>query len=272
MGDYDDWIGRERVVEDRLTPRLVEELRVTLGPLVAPGGVPVGAQWCLAPDMLPASELGRDGHPRPGIYTPQLPLPRRMWAGGLLEFATPFEVDDLVTRRTRIADVQFKEGRSGPLGFVAVEHRYEAGGVLRLSERHDIVYREDPVPGQAALPPQAEPWEVLKSWRVTPDATMLFRYSAISFNGHRIHYDHPYATGVEGYDGLVVHGPLQSVWMQNLAADLLGRLPARFSYRGLSPLTVGHEVAIEARAAEAGLALRVRRLSDNVVTMRAEAV
>ena len=140
----------------------------------------------------------------------------------------------------------------------------------RITERHDIVYREDPGAGPAAQPAAAVPWAAERVWTITPDPVLLFRYSALTFNGHRIHYDFPYATGVEGYGGLVVHGPLQATWMLNLAADLLGRLPARFSYRGLSPLTCGQPVRIEARNEAAGIALRVIT-QGGVATMQASA-
>ena len=176
-----------------------------------------------------------------------------------------------MTRETTIDDVTFKEGRSGKLGFVTQRHVYSVGGTARLTERQDIVYREDPKPGQAKAPEPAEEWTNATAWQITPDSTLLFRFSSLTFNGHRIHYDHPYATGVEGYEGLVVHGPMQAVWMMNLATHILGRLPTRFTYRGLTPLICNLPVAIEAREAEGGLDLRVRRMGDGVATMAARA-
>ncbi|WP_306029522.1 MaoC family dehydratase N-terminal domain-containing protein [Stappia sp. MMSF_3263] len=270
MSDYSDWIGRERRVTEEIGERLLTQYRATLAGMLGPGEVPAGFHWCLAPDVVEPAELGRDGHPRTGIFLPALPLPRRMWAGGALEYRAPLMPGDTVTRISTIRDVTFKQGRSGPLGFVTVDHVYEAGGEAKIVERHDIVYREDPKPGSAVAAKPAEDWSPLASWKIAPTPTLLFRYSALTFNGHRIHYDHPYATGVEGYDGLVVHGPLQSIWMQNLAASILGRLPESFSYRGLSPLTCDRPVSVEAREAEGGgLELRVRRDEDGVVTMQA---
>ena len=271
MSDWSDWIGRRREAGDLVTERMVAEYRVILTGTCGPGEVPAGFHWCLAPDLAPPEDLGRDGHPRPGIFLPRLPLPRRMWAGGEIRFFQPFQTGATVTRTSTIADVTFKTGRSGKLGFVGVDHEYHAAGELLLSERQNIVYREDPAPGSARTPPPGEDWSPVETWHAHPDSTLLFRYSALTFNGHRIHYDHPYATGVEGYDGLVVHGPLQAVWMQNLAATIFGALPASFRYRGLSPLTVGHKVTIEAREAADGLDLRVRRDEDGVVTMEASA-
>ncbi len=270
--DYADWIGRSSAHTDIITPQKLAQLRVTLGTTCGPAEVPGGMQWCIAPDLAPAAELGRDGHPRPGLVLPALPLPRRMWAGGALTVHKPFAEGDAVTRTTTIRDVTFKHGRSGPLGFVTVEHLYSVDDDLRLTERQDIVYREDPVPGQERQPDPAEPWDTVGQWRITPDATLLFRFSALTFNGHRIHYDHPYATGVEGYAGLVVHGPMQAAWMQNLAAEVIGHLPGRFTYRGLTPLIAGEPVQVEARDTGTGLALRVRRVRDGVVTMQADAM
>ena len=162
-----------------------------------------------------------------------------------------------------------KTGFSGPLAFLSVHHRISVHGETRIEERQDLVYRADAKPGSpTATPAPAEDWPGAASWQITPDPTLLFRYSAITFNGHRIHYDHPYATGVEGYDGLVVHGPLQAIWMLNLATTILGQVPPVFAYRGVSPLICGNAVRVEAREQTGGLTLRVRR-ADGVVTMQA---
>ncbi len=269
---FDDWIGRTREASDRVTARLVAEYASVLNDMSGPGQVPAGFHWCLAPDICAPEDLGRDGHPKTGIFLPKLPLPRRMWAGGAVRHLGGFAVGDEVTRRSTIADITFKDGRSGRLGFVTVEHRYDVAGETRLSERQDIVYRADPAPGATTPPPAAaEGWDAIASAAVVPDATQLFRYSAVTFNGHRIHYDQPYATGVEGYDGLVVHGPLQSSWMQNLAAGIIGHVPRHFEYRGLSPLVADVPVTVEARQDAQGLELRVRRDADGVVTMKGRA-
>lgn len=270
---YEEWIGRTRTEVDCVTQRLVAEYKLTLGTLCGPGEVPAGFHWALSPDMAAAGDLGRDGHPRPGHLLPKLPLPRRMWAGGEVKSITPFRQGETITRSSKISDVTFKTGRSGDLGFVTLHHHYHAGTELRLTDRQDIVYRQDPAPDAPAPPLNPGPdWLPRQAWRVTPDSTLLFRYSALTFNGHRIHYDYPYATGVEGYAGLVVHGPLQSTWMQNLAATIFGAAAASFSYRGLTPLIAGTAAVVEARDSDAGLELRVRRESDGVVTMQGSAV
>lgn len=270
MGEHDDWIGRKTSRTEPITARMVQQFHATLAGTRGPGAVLPGFHWCLAPDVVEPQDFGRDGHPRTGLFLPPLPLPLRMWAGGTVTFHAPFEPGDIVTRDSKIADVAFKTGRSGRLGFVTVEHAYTVNDRPRISERQDIVYR-DPAPAGLRTAPPAEDWTPLGSWSITPTSTLLFRFSALTFNGHRIHYDHPYATQVEGYDGLVVHGPLQSVWMLNLAAEVLGRSPAHFSYRGLTPLICDTPVTIEARLAEGGLDLRVRRDGDGVTTMQARA-
>ncbi|TMV09251.1 FAS1-like dehydratase domain-containing protein [Arenibacterium halophilum] len=268
-----DWIGQTRSVTDTLTPRLAAEFAATLGHMLCPGPAQPGLQWVLAPEVLPAGDLGRDSHPRLGLVLPDLGLPRRMWAGGFITWHGGISVGDVVTRETTVQDVAFKEGRSGRLGFVTLDHRYLVEGSLRVAEVHDIVYRPDPDPSQPApQPPQAEPWPDARGRETTPDATLLFRYSAITFNGHRIHYDHAYATEVEGYGGLVVHGPIQSTWMQHLACEVLGDVPSTFRYRGLSPLICGTPVRVECRKTDTGLDLRVRDLTRDVVTMAATAV
>jgi 3-methylfumaryl-CoA hydratase len=193
-----------------------------------------------------------------------------MWAGGELAFLSDFTADDHVTRETTVADITFKEGSTGKLGFVTLRHDWSAGGILRLQERQDIVYREAPHRGATAAPPPSEPWQADRVLALTPDPVLLLRYSALTFNAHRIHYDHAYATGIEGYAGLVVHGPLQALWMLNLAATLLGRNPSRFRYRGLSPLTCGIPVRVEAKTEGDSIALRV--VTDTgVATMHATA-
>ena len=270
--DYASWIGREITRGDRLTPRLLAEFRATLDGMLAPGGVPPGIEFCLAPDMCAPDRLGRDGHPRTGIFLPDLPLPRRMWAGGQITRHAPLIEDSIVTRTSTIEDVTFKKGRSGQLGFVTVRHVYEAQGSTRITERQNIVYRADSAPG-APPPrlPEAEHWPDAPGWDIAPTPTLLFRYSALTFNGHRIHYDAQYARDIEGYDGLVVHGPLQAIWMQNLAATLLGRAPALFGYRASAPLICDQPARVEAAQDGASMRLRVRRLADNVVTMHGTA-
>jgi len=269
--DHADWIGRVSSRTETINQRLVDGLSATLTGTLALGAVPPGVHWCLVPDLADMPDLGRDGHPKRGLFMPDLAgLPRRMWAAGTLAFQAPLQVHDKVTRTSTIEDIRFKTGSTGQLGFVTVRNVYTVDGQTRITERQDIVYREDPKPSQLLSETPSEDWPNAKHWPITPDPILLFRYSALTFNAHRIHYDLPYAKGVEGYAGLVVHGPLQAIWMLNLATQLFGHHPAQFDYRGLAPLTAGIPVIVEARHIPEGLALRVRR-NDGVVTMQATA-
>jgi 3-methylfumaryl-CoA hydratase len=256
------WIGRTTSARDVVTPRLAEELRVTLdrdGPPPAEGEpCPLAIHWCLAPPMVPQSRLGPDGHPARGDFLPPVPLPRRMWAAGRLEFFDALRVGDAVERHSRIADVSIKEGRSGRLCFVAVDHDISTRRGLALKERHDIVYRDAPSgnPAQQAAPAPGEParkaqWSEVKS----ADAVMLFRYSALTFNGHRIHYDWRYATEVENYPGLIVHGPLQATLLIEFAAAIRSAGPRVFSFRALNPLFDGQEFTLNAAESDGALDL-----------------
>jgi len=267
-----DWIGSTRSGTEALTPRLIDSFRATLGGMLAPAPVPLGLHWALLPDIAADGDLGPDGHPRLGLFLPDLGLPRRMWAGGEITFHSPLGLDDVLTRTSTLTDIRRKTGSSGALAFVTVTHSLAAGDMLRLSERQDIVYRDPPsgpAPQPAPQPAPAGDWPGADVVRITPDTVLLQRYSALTFNSHRIHYDLPYATGVEGYEGLVVHGPLQAIWLMNHAARTLGP-PASFTYRGTFALTLGHGASIESRPSDAGLDLRVRR-DDGVVTMQASA-
>ncbi len=259
---YQSWIGRRIRRVDIVSPRLIEHFRATLSPRLAPANVPLGLFWALCPDALPPAELGRDGHPQPGKILPHLPLPRRMWAGGELDLRSAFHQGDEVLRDTTVEAISFKNGSTGQLGFVSVRHDYSVAGRACISERQDLVFREDPVPGErkpicASAPDLGLP---LAEFSLCPDPVLLYRYSALTFNGHRIHYDRSYATSVEGYGDLVVHAPLQATLMLNLAAEVLGVCPSRFNYRAVSLLTCGEPIRIEAHSAQnGGIALRVRR-------------
>lgn len=233
------WVGRTEQAEDVIAPRLVREFLALLDQsdtLPASGmPAPLAIHWCLAPPTVKASGLGPDGHPQRGGFLPPVPLPRRMWAGGDLRFHAPFYVGDVVRRQSCIQDVSIKEGRSGVLCFVAVQHELFTARGLALTERHDIVYRD--FGGKEA--PKSDPTALPKAdWsrEMRADPPLLFRYSAVTFNGHRIHYDRDYATGTEGYPGLIVHGPLQATLLMQFAEEIKGSALSHFSFRGLQPL------------------------------------
>lgn len=235
------WIGRTERRSDVVTATPVAALSATLDredPEPLPGtDLPPLWHWMYFAPLVRQSEIGADGHPKRGGFLPPVQLPRRMWAGGRLEFHRALRVGDEITRESRIADVRGKAGRSGSLVFVVVRHEIVDARGPAITEEHDIVYRDDPAPGAATPEPRPAPAGAAFAREIVPDPVLLFRYSALTFNGHRIHYDRSYATGVEGYPGLVVHGPL----IATLLLDLLRReLPRtrvrRFEFRAVRPL------------------------------------
>ncbi|TCR59426.1 MaoC family dehydratase N-terminal domain-containing protein [Bosea sp. BK604] len=247
-----NWIGRSEDASDIVTKRLVQSFQASFAPNLAAhreGEAPLALHWCLAPPISPMSALGPDGHAAKGEFLPPVPLPRRMWAGGTIETLQPLRIGEEVTRRSVIGDVSYKEGRSGPLCFVAVDHEILTPRGLALRERHNIVYREAAKPGAPAqaAPASVEPRPADLTWEVESSPVFLFRYSALTFNGHRIHYDFPYVTQEEGYGGLVVHGPIQATLIMNIIATLSGGEPIRLDYRGLAPLIAGAPFKVKAK-------------------------
>lgn len=234
------WVNRTEVMDDVATLAPLRGLTATLDrddPPQAGDAIPPCWHWLYFLPMHRQSEIGPDGHPRRGGFLPPVPLPRRMWAGSQIEFRAPLHAGQSISRLSRIDDVRVKEGRSGPLVFVNIQHEIRGDGELIMVERQDIVYREMAQPGDPV--PVAMPAPTDSQWtrHVEPDDVLLFRYSALTFNGHRIHYDRKYATEVEGYPGLIVHGPL----IATLLLDLLRRnLPSakllRFDFRAVKPL------------------------------------
>ena len=268
-----EWIARTETRVDEATGAPIAALSATLDredPEPEPGtDVPPLWHWLYFLPLAKQSDIGPDGHAKRGGFLPPVPLPRRMFAGGRLEFHHPLQVGNTITRTSRILDVSAKQGRSGMLVFVTVRHEFANARGVALTEEHDIVYRENPRP-DAPVPvpkPQPAPSGEAFSREIVPDPVLLFRYSALTFNGHRIHYDRPYVTGVEGYPGLIVHGPL----IATLLVDLLRRnLPQakvrRFSFRAIRPLfdihrftvcgqTQGKRVALWARDHEGWLTM-----------------
>jgi 3-methylfumaryl-CoA hydratase len=272
--ELQDWIGRTSEVEDVVTPRLVASFAATLEPHLAtidPPAAPLGIHWCLAPEIVEMAKLGSDGHAVKANFLPPVSLPRRMWAGSDIKFLAPLKVADHIRRRSTVRDIVQKQGRTGPLCFVTVRHRFESERGVAIEEDHTIVYREAASGLAPAATPAggAPPKAILQS--VTVDPVLLFRYSALTFNGHRIHYDAPYAMSVEHYPGLVIHGPLQATLLLNLAARQGGSCPRRYSFSCLNPATGSQHLQLGAEPGEnRGLALWVRD-SAGVVTMKAAA-
>jgi 3-methylfumaryl-CoA hydratase len=234
------WIGRTEASDDVATLAPLRGLTATLDrddPPQIGDAIPPCWHWLYFLPMHRQSAIGPDGHPLRGGFLPPVPLPRRMWAGSQIEFHAPLRAGQAISRLSRIDDVRLKEGRSGPLVFVKVLHEIRAGGDLAIVERHDIVYRGLAQPGDPV--PAAVPAATDTQWsrRIEPDDVLLFRYSALTFNGHRIHYDRRYVTEVEGYPGLIVHGPLIATLLLDLLRRRLpGAVVQRFGFRAIAPL------------------------------------
>lgn len=236
------WVGRSEMREDAIDARPVSLLAATLDrddpPPRLGDPVPPLWHWLYFLPVYRQSEVGPDGHAKRGGFLPPVPLPRRMWAGSRIEWQRPLPIGATATRYSRIVSVTPKRGRSGDLVFVVVKHEISVAGSVALSEEHDIVYRDlTPSPPGRRPGPDGPTERAAWTRRVVPDDVLLFRYSALTFNSHRIHYDRRYATEVEGYPGLVVHGPL----LATLLADLWRRQRpapqlARFEFRALQPL------------------------------------
>ncbi len=239
LAHLQSWQGRSDTLHDEIT---AVPLRAWMATLDRPQSeVKVGTElpplghWLYFLPTHAQSELGPDGHAQRGGFLPPVPLPRRMWAGGRLQWLLPLKVGDAVLRRSRIASVKQKAGRSGDLIFVEVVHEVHSPLGLCLTEGHDIVYRAAAHPDDPVSAPVAAPSSAAWQRRVVPDAVLLFRYSALTFNGHRIHYDRSYVTQEEGYPGLVVHGPLLATLLLDLVARHTERPVRHFSFKAMRP-------------------------------------
>ncbi len=282
MGQWDAWIGREVRQSDRLDAALARRWRATFDlPELTEGAMPQGIHFCLGTPEAPTAKLSEDGHPRredgPDGFLPPVPLPRRMWAGSSIDFHRPLVVGWVIERTSRVAAITEKSGGSGRLVFVEIEHETHADGALAVIERQKLVYREA-APADAPLAPPEdgeEPFDAA-GWDahrlVVPDHRLLFRFSALTFNTHRIHYDLAYARDIERYRGLVVHGPLTASLLLQMAGAQFGdnRL-ARFTFRGLSLAIAGEPLHLVMRGAGETLEMGAFAGDSRQVT-KAEAV
>jgi len=263
-----DWVGRSETVDDIATATPYAALAATLD-WPAQGGVqrpdtgtvlPYLWHWLYFLPMAAQSEIGLDGHAKRGGFLPPVPLPRRMWAGSDFQFHESLLVGDALSRTSTIVDVKEKSGRTGNLIFVKVRHEIRRNGAhgVALTEHHNIVYRDAAKPDDVVPPPVAAPNDFLWERRIVPDDVLLFRYSALTFNGHRIHYDRKYVTEVEGYPGLIVHGPL----IATLLMDLLRRhLPdaqvASFDFKAVRPTFDIHPFSVHGQPSADGKTIRL---------------
>lgn len=245
---------------DALDPARATAFCATLGldpTILEQGNLPPFWHYLYFWEARPADALGRDGHPKTGDFIPDLGLPRRMWAGGDLRFLHPLKLAQPATRKSHIADVRQKTGRSGPFALVEVAHEFWQGDTLCVRERQDLIYRKESVAGAPAPTPPKARVDETQSRTVSFSSTLLFRYSALTFNGHRIHYDRDYCTAVEGYPGLVVHGPLLAQMLIHLAMETIGSITS-FKFRATAPLFDFETATLCAAPVEGGLDLWVR--------------
>jgi 3-methylfumaryl-CoA hydratase len=280
---FEAWIGRETRATDRLDDGLAARWLATFDlPRPHPPIMPQSIHFALCTPQAPTASLGEDGHPArddsPGSFLPPFPMPRRMWASSKIAFHMPIAIGAVIERTSRIASVSEKEGGSGRLAFVDVEHHTRANGTLAVVETQTLVYREAAAPDAPLSPPplgearfSPDGWDAHRV--LSPDPRLLFRYSALTFNTHRIHYDAPYASDIERYRGLVVHGPLTASLLLQLAADTLGenRL-RRFSFRGLSPAIAGEPLHLVMKKGEAGYDLAAFADDGRQVTQASAAI
>ncbi len=266
MNDWSAWIGREDIRHDHVDPGAVNRWLATLDRAApADGSVPQAYHWSLCLPDAPTATLGADGHPvredSDDSFLPPIPLPRRMWAASKVEFLAPLRPRQSIMRSSRVASITEKQGGTGKLVFAEIAHETRGDGALAVREIQSIVFREPAPAGAPAAPPppgegkfDASGWEAHRM--LVPSEALLFRYSALTFNSHRIHYDLPYATHEEGYRGLVVHGPLTATLLLDLAALHLGdNMLQRFAFRGLSPAICGDPLHLVLRRDDDTIAL-----------------
>ncbi|WP_169566069.1 FAS1-like dehydratase domain-containing protein [Sneathiella limimaris] len=233
-----DWIGNVEKRTELIHQQALDGFAALMDEDAAPSSfLPAGGHWMFFLPTDRQSNLAHDGHGKKGDFLPPVDLPRRMWAGGRLKFQRPIKAGDTIEKISTVKSVEEKEGRSGNLVFVTVEHELNKDGNCYIREEHDIVYREAAQPGETPPTPKMAPIDADWEQTIVPDPVMLFRYSALTFNGHRIHYDRDYVTSVEGYPGLVVHGPLIGTLLMKLAIDNMGGKSLKtFEFRNSSPI------------------------------------
>jgi len=278
-----DWIGRSETVDDLATATPYAALSATLD---WPGGLagqrpemgtplPYLWHWLYFLPMVAQSEIGADGHAKRGSFLPPVPLPRRMWAGSDFQFHAPLLVGDAMRRTSTIVDVKSKSGRTGELIFVKVRHEICRQGETHpaLTEHHNIVYRDAPRPEEAAPTPTEAPCAFAWERRIVPDDVLLFRYSALTFNGHRIHYDRRYVTEVEGYPGLIVHGPLIATLLMDLLRRNRPQAEVRhFEFKAIRPTFDIHPFSVHGEPSADGQTVRLwGRDHEGYLTMDATA-
>jgi 3-methylfumaryl-CoA hydratase len=269
------WIGKIDNVTDYVTPIVEQRYRATLNMDIGnpKDGDPVtsGLHWMLGWNLVKNDELGVDSHPALGEFLPPVPLPRRMWAGSEIKVLKPIRVGDKVIKQSTVADIQVKEGRTGLLCFVTAEYNFLVNDEVTINEKHNIVYRDISKSGGGSGYSKDIPEKADLSEKIFMHPTILFRYSAIGFVGHRIHYDHPYTVNEENYPGLIVHGPLQATYLLRAAEKLMGKPVKSFTHKVMAPVFADSEYMVGVDPMDDGSASCWGATNEFGVTMRAEA-
>ena len=269
------WIGKIDNVTDYVTPIVEQRYRATLNMDIGnpKDGDPVtsGLHWMLGWNLVKNDELGVDSHPALGEFLPPVPLPRRMWAGSEIKVLKPIRVGDKVIKQSTVADIQVKEGRTGLLCFVTAEYNFLVNDEVTINEKHNIVYRDISKSGGGSGYSKEIPERADLSEKIFMHPTILFRYSAIGFVGHRIHYDHPYTVNEENYPGLIVHGPLQATYLLRAAEKLMGKQVKSFTHKVMAPVFANSEYMVGVDKMDDGSVSCWGATKEFGVTMRAEA-
>lgn len=269
------WEGKQETHEDVISLATARAMAATLDWEELPeAGDQLAKSWHWLHFLATArqSKIGRDGHPERGGFLPPVPLPRRMWASGKADFHAPLHIGDSVRKVSTVKSVSHKQGGTGNLVFVVVEHEIYSGDSLAISDTQNLVYREDPDPNAPAPKPMTPPAAPEFSREVTPDPVLLFRFSALTFNGHRIHYDRDYAMNEEGYAGLVVQGPLSAMLLLDLVrTEMPDATIKHYDYRAVRPLLDGKPFQIQGARGDDGVTLWVVD-HEGAVTMQAKAI
>ena len=270
------WIGKIDNVTDYVTPIVEQRYRATLNMDIGnpKDGDPVtsGLHWMLGWNLVKNDELGVDSHPALGEFLPPVPLPRRMWAGSEIKVLKPIRVGDKVIKQSTVADIQVKEGRTGLLCFVTAEYNFLVNDEVTINEKHNIVYRDISKSGGGSGYSKDIPEKADLSEKIFMHPTILFRYSAIGFVGHRIHYDHPYTVNEENYPGLIVHGPLQATYLLRAAEKLMGKPVKSFTHKVMAPVFADSEYMVGVDKMDDGSVSCWGATKEFGVTMRAEAI
>ena len=269
------WIGKIDNVTDYVTPIVEQRYRATLNMDIGnpKDGEPVtsGLHWMLGWNLVKNDELGVDSHPALGEFLPPVPLPRRMWAGSEIKVLKPIRVGEKVVKQSTVADIQVKEGRTGLLCFVTAEYNFLVNDEVTINEKHNIVYRDISKSGGGSGYSKEIPERADLSEKIFMHPTILFRYSAIGFVGHRIHYDHPYTVNEENYPGLIVHGPLQATYLLRAAEKLMCKQVKSFTHKVMAPVFANSEYMVGVDKMDDGSVSCWGATKEFGVTMRAEA-